>query len=153
MSMEGQDSYANESGNSSGLQQVMGGSSSGPSGMITRAQARGRADTAEHRTPASGRGASGGASIWTAAASAASTSSSSSGGPTEAMVALQQQMELILIQNQVQAKRQDELLALLGRQHQVVVSLQDQVQALTVEQSSRRRTVCTPSRGSGSGAN
>ena len=49
--MSSSGSLANEAGSSSGIQQVMGGSSSGPSGVITRAQSRGRAEGAESRTP------------------------------------------------------------------------------------------------------
>ncbi len=133
--MPGSDSLANDSGSSSGSQQVMG-PSSGTSGMQTRAQSRGRAEGAELRTPLSSGRAVGGASIWTAAA--ASNSSPSSGGPTEAMVALQQQMVLLLTQNQEQAKRQDALIQLLSSQQQQVAALQGQVQALTVDRSSSR---------------
>ena len=128
--MQGDDSLSNTAG-TSGIQQVMGGSSSGPSGH-TRSQVRGRADAAESRTPISGR-ALGGASIWTAAEAAASNASPSSGGSSADMIALQQQMQLLLIQNQEQAKRHAELLALFGSQQKVVVDLQSQVRAMTVE--------------------
>ena len=128
--MQGDDSLSNPAG-ISGIQQVMGGSSSGPSGH-TRSQVRGRADAAESRTPISGR-ALGGASIWTAAEAAASNASPSSGGSSADMIALQQQMQLLLIQNQEQAKRHAELLALFGSQKKVVVDLQSQVRAMTVE--------------------
>ena len=90
--MPGSDSLGSTDSSGSGTQQVMG-PTSGISGMNTRSQSRGRADGAENRTPLSGRGLGGASSIWTAAAAAASNTSPSSGGPTEAMVALQQQME------------------------------------------------------------
>lgn len=131
--MQGNDGLANQS-EGYGHQQVLG-PSSGNSAMTTRSQARGRADPAESRTPISGRALG---EIWTSASvAAASSTSPPSGGPTAGMVALQQQMELLLIQNQEQARRHDQLLALLSSQQQMVASLQGQVQALTVDGSSR----------------
>ena len=136
--MQPNDGLASEAGSSSSIQQVMGGPSSGTSGVQTRSQIRGRAKGADNRTPISAARALGG-TIWTAASAAASSASPSSGGPTEAMVALQQKMELMLIQNQEQARRHTELLALFGSQQQMVQDLQTQLRALTEDAAGSSR--------------
>ena len=136
----GAGSLFNSSLGNSSIQQVMGfGShSSGSSGMHTRSQSRGRTAETSMRAPTPGRG-SGSASIRTGPilSAAASTAPTSPVSSPMGMATLQQQFELLLIQNHEQARQQRELLALLSSQQREVVHLRSQVQATTVEGSSR----------------
>ena len=91
-------------------------------------------------TPTSGRGS--GRKLWAAMAPdgrlAASNSSVPTPGSTQSTVTLQQQLEFMMVQNREQAARQAELIALLVSERQMVATLQNQVQALTVDMMTSR---------------
>jgi hypothetical protein len=119
--MHGRGGLANEYGDPP-IQQVMG-----PTTGISCA------------TPTSGRGS--GRKLRAAMAPdgrlAASNSSVPTPGSTQSTVTLQQQLEFMMVQNREQAARQAELIALLVSERQMVATLQNQVQALTVDMASR----------------